>query len=713
MKDSHTPTLNSRITRSVLAEKQDEEKAQNTEESNGKIKANKPAPPPENITMLGSDIEIMCDQPMPQYDSGDIKAYAARLKSGKSCFALICENFLVPRTFLTSKFSQLANMNIVRIVASGVTFWPPEKRQRYVFVYEDTLGNKILPPDQPQAMGMKQERLMNAVIKPLVVLLLELRDADLIHGGIRATNIYDGNANNFENIILGEALSAPPTYHQPSIYMPIEKAICPPYARGISNFSDDIFALGVTILTLMRQEDPFADMREEEMVRQRVEHGTYSFFTTHQRTTGPLMELVRGLLHDDWQQRWTIEEVLAWMDGKRLAPKKQKTARTKAVRAFDYEGYKIIRPESFAYELQFNPKVAKDTIVDEAFETWIQRSLSNDKITTDFHDAKHSAELHGKDGNYPDRLLSKTITTLFPGAPIIYKNLKAMPEGVGYLAAYLFGNHANTQALEEIIKYNLVAFWAKIAEHTGTETQNLKQKFESAQANTMHKKLGFGVEGNLYYLCPEAPCLSPILNNYCVRSPEDLLMALDDLCAKTKKTDGFYDKHIISFLMARDKKVIESELMELNSFEVHKSKAALLKIFSNIQERAGMRGLPNLCRGLLVYLTPLLERTHDRKKKEELKKTAEGIADNGSIPKLERLINNKKSKKEDKTRFINALREYKSISDEQAHLEHQLTNNPKFGFGTGFEVAAIISGIITALVILAATFLQYSKGGIF
>ena len=53
------------------------------------------------------------------------------------------------------------------------------------------------------------------------------------------------------------------------------------------------------------------------------------------------------------------------------------------------------------------------------------------------------------------------------------------------------------------------------------------------------------------------------------------------------------------------------------------------------------------------------------------------------------------------------------INEEESHLENQLANNPKFGFGTGYEIAAIISGAIAALVILAATILQYSKGGVF
>ena len=695
-----------------MAEKQDDKK--NKEDKGKAPKDPKPINKASaNIAMLGTDIEIMCDQPLPHLNTGELNAYAAKLKSGKSCFAIVCENFLVPRTFLTSKFSQLANMNIARIVASGVVFWPSENRQRYVFVYEDNLGKPILPADQEQALGMKHERLMNAVIKPLVILLLELRDADLVHGGIRATNIYDGASSNYDNIILGEALSAPPTYHQPALYMPIEKAMAPPCARGLSSFSDDIFSLGVTILTLMRKEDPLVHMREEDIMRERIEHGTYSFFTTHQRNTGPLMELLRGMLHDDWQQRWTIEEVLAWMDGKRLSPKKAKSARVKATRAFEYEGHKIIRPEMFAYEMQFNPKTAKDTIQSDQFHTWVQRSLTSDKITGDLNEAMSSAEASGKDGTYKDRMMSKAITALFPGTPIVYKTIKAMPEGLGYLAAYLFGNHVTTKPLEEIIRFNMVDFWTKLAEDTETDVHSVKSKFDSAQINANQKKIGFGIEGNLYYLCPEAPCLSPQLNNYCVRSPEDLLNALEDICSKTHKTDGFIDRHIAGFLMGRDKKVIEEDLAALNSFEIHTSKNALLNIFATIQERGGMRPLPNLAKAMLIYVSPLLERYHDKQRKKEIKQTAETYAENGSLPRLAKLLNDAKLKKNDKTEFVNALQEYRSIKEEQDYLEDQLENNPKFGQGTGYEIAAILAGVIAAIVILATTFLQYSKGGIF
>jgi hypothetical protein len=689
-----------------------------TEKQGGKkkIAANKaqgPVAQLNNIAKLGSDIEILTDQPLPHLDTNELKAYAAKMTSGKGCFAIVCENFLVPQTFLTSKFSQLANMNIVRIVAAGVVYWPPEQCQRYVFVYQDTLGKPILPTTQPQALGMKHERLMNAIIKPLVILMLELRDADLVHGGIRASNIYDGNAANYDNILLGEALSAPPTYHQPSIYMPVEKAMIEPYARGPSTFSDDIFALGITILTLLRKEDPFTQMDEAAVIRQRIELGTYSFFTTHQRNTGPLMELIRGTLHDDWQQRWTIEEVLAWMDGKRLSPKKGAISRLKATRAFDYEGAQVIRPELLTYELQFNPKAAKKAIVSDGFETWIKRSLTSARISSNIVDAQESASKHGQDANHPDRLLSKTITALHPNTPLIYKDVRAMPEGLGYLAAYLTGKRLSLNALDEIISYNLVDFWCSLAGDTEVDTSAIKSRFESAQINAKQRKLGYGMEGNLYYLCPECPCLSDLLTKYIVRSPEDLLYAFEDICSKSHKADGFLDNHIAGFLMARDKKIIEDELPKLNSKDMYIYKSGLLSVFANIQERGGMAPLPNLANALVTNMSPLLNRFHDKELQQEIRRKAEAAAQSGDIPKLSQLVNDIKTRNRDKGKFVAALHEYIAINEEQSYLEEQLEFNPKFGQGTGVEIAAIVAGIIAAVVILASTFLQYTKGGIF
>ncbi len=690
-----------------MAEKQDDKKIAAEENRQGLAQHS------NNIAKLGSDIEILADQPLPHLDTNDLKAYAAKTSSGKACFAIICENFLVPRTFLTSKFSQLANTNIVRIVAAGVVYWPPEQRQRYVFVYEDTLGKPILPASSPQALGMKHERLLNGIIKPLVILMLELRDSDLVHGGIRATNLFDGNASNFDNIMLGEALSAPPTFHQPSIYMPIEKAMIAPYARGPSTFSDDIFALGVTIITLMRKDDPFAKMDEAAIMRQRIELGTYSFFTTHQRNTGPLMELIRGTLHDDWQQRWNIEEVLAWMDGKRLSPKKSSFSRVKATRAFGYGGHPIIRPELLAYELQFNPQAANKAVVSDGFDTWVKRSLTSARLSANIAAAQESASKNGQDASYPDRVVSKTITALHPNTPLLYKDIIAMPEGMGYLAAYLMGNKLSVTALDEMITHNLAAFWCSLAEDLEVDTGSIKSRFESAQVNAKLRKIGYGMEGNLYYLCPECPCLSDLLSKYVVRSPEDLLYAFEDICSKSHKTDGFMDNHIAGFLMARDKKIINKELPNLNTKDMYVYRASLLTIFANIQERGGMTPLPNLARALVTYISPLLSHFHDKILQDEIKAKADTASQSGDIPKLARLVNDMKTKNTDKGKFVTALNEYMKINEEQAFLEDQLEFNPKFGQGTGYEIAAIIAGVLAAIVILASTFLQYTKGGIF
>jgi hypothetical protein len=363
--------------------------------------------------------------------------------------------------------------------------------------------------------------------------------------------------------------------------------------------------------------------------------------------------------------------------------------------------------------LQFNPKAAKQAIVSDGFDTWVKRSLTNAHISLNLVDALESASKHGQDANHPDRVLSKTITALHPNTPLIYKDIKVMPEGIGYLAAYLIGKHISVTALDELISYNLVEFWCSLAGDTEVDTSVIKSRFESAQINAKQRKIGYGMEGNLYYLCPECPCLSALLTKYIVRSPEDLLYAFEDICSKSHKSDGFMDKHIAGFLMARDKKIIEDQLPDLNAPNMYVYKSSLLTVFANIQDRGGVSQLPNLAQALVTYISPLLNRFHDKTLQQEVRIKAEAAAESGDITKLSRLVNDMKAKNRDKGKFIAALQEYIKINEEQAYLEDQLEFNPKFGQGTGLEIATIVAGVIAAIVILTSTFLQYTKGGIF
>ena len=70
---------------------------------------------------------------------------------------------------------------------------------------------------------------------------------------------------------------------------------------------------------------------DEQIVEHKIEHGSYTSLVGKDRFRGALLELLRGLLYDDSNQRWTLEDVQAWVDGRRLSPK-QSPKRIKASR---------------------------------------------------------------------------------------------------------------------------------------------------------------------------------------------------------------------------------------------------------------------------------------------------------------------------------------------------------------------------------------------
>ena len=74
--------------------------------------------------------------------------------------------------------------------------------------------------------------------------------AGLTHRAIRSDNLFfrdaaDGPAT------LDECLSAPPGRNQPDAFEPIESAMAWPHGRGDGTLASDMFALGVTVVTLL------------------------------------------------------------------------------------------------------------------------------------------------------------------------------------------------------------------------------------------------------------------------------------------------------------------------------------------------------------------------------------------------------------------------------------------------------------------------------
>jgi len=668
-----------------------------------------------NIATLSDEVEILIDKRLPHLDRGPVLAYAARQKneSVEPFFALVCENHLVPRTMTSAKFMTIMSPGLVRLVASGVVYWPPAQGQRYVFIYENTLGKPLMKSLAKAGLGWKHENVMKGFIKPMINVLLDMRDADLVHGCINPMNIYEGGSEEgIDKVILGECLATPPAYLQPAVFEPSERAQSNAIARGPGTGEDDIYAFGVTLTMILRTRDPLAGMTDEEIIRQKMEFGSYGALTGKDRYTGAILELLRGLLYDDRQQRWTLDEIEAWQEGQRLSPK-QSSKKNKAARPIHFNGERYHRPVLLSMDLDSNQSEAVQMIDGGIMEQWISRSLEDNLTKNRYEQAITTAQEGGRGPGYWDKLLSRVSIALDPEAPMRFKGLRIHPEGFSYAMAETYILKRDLMPFVEIINQQLVPFWIAAQQETKVDVGNLITKFDSARAYLRQNTMGYGIERCLYFLSPECPCISDRLGGHYVRNPEDIMFAFEDVSDQPKRPDLFIDRHIAAFLSVKDRRMIDPFFQELNGEEYYKKVLANIKILATIQKRSRMGAFPGIASWIADILAPVYERYHDRELRAAMKERIDKLKVTGDIIKIITLLDDNEVKQRDFIGFKKAMEEYRDLNVENDELKLKMDKPETFGRETGQEVAAIISGMLAGTIILAFAFMHFSGGSLF
>jgi len=677
-----------------------------------------PAAPPDrsrlsSIAVLNDELEILVDKRLAHLDRGPSHAFAARNKgeSSEPYFALICENHLVPRSTTAQKYAGIMSPGLVRLIASGVAYWPPAQGQRYVFIYENTLEKPLMKNMTKVGLGWKQDNVMKGFVKPMINVLLDMRDADMVHGCINPMNIFQcgSSEDGIERVVLGECLSTPPAYLQPALFETAERAQAMPIARGQGTIEDDIYAFGVTLAMVLRSRDAFAGMSEEDIIRQKIEFGSYSTLTGKDRYTGPLLELLRGLLYDDRAQRWTLDEIEAWLGGQRLSPK-QSLKKTKASRPLHFHNERYHRPVLLAMDMEANQSEAVQMIEGGVLEQWISRSLEDNLTKTRYEQAIETAQESGRGPGYWDRLVTRVSIALDPEAPVRYKGLRMHPEGFPYAMAEAYMQKRDLMPFVDIINQQLIMFWIGAQQDVQLDVGNIISKFDSCRAFLRQNTMGYGVERCLYFLNQECQCISEHMQHHYVRNPEDMMYAWEEIATRPKRPDLFIDRHIAAFLSVKDRRMIDPFFAELNADEYYKKVLGNIKVLATIQKRSRMGAFPGIAGWVTEILEPVYERFHDRELRADLRKKMDKLKTTGDIVKIITILDDNDLKQRDFIGFKAAMEEYRELVVEDDELKRKMEKPETFGRDTGQEVAAIVSGLLGAIIILAFAFLQFTGG---
>lgn len=659
---------------------------------------------------FNDSITIFAGNPLPVFDKGPVKAFAARGtdKAPPNLFAMICEDYLTPRSSKASNYAAILNPSLVRLVASGPIDWAPAGKQKYCFIYENVLGNPLIRDDIHGTGGIRPEVVLNGVIKPFISVLQDMRDKDIVHGNIRASNIFDGGNRSFERCVFGECLALPVSYNQPSIYEPIDRALASPAGRGTGTIQDDIYSFGVSLAMLMRHTDPTEGLSDEEIVVRKMEDGTYSTLLGRDRFSGAILELLRGTLHDDDRQRWNIDDILVWADGRRLSPK-QATRRSKAARPLLFNGEKYIRPELLARDLNKNVPEARQLVDNGEMEQWLIRALEDKAATARYETAVKQAEDGGKGTGYAEQLVTRVGIALHPEGPMRYKGINVFPDGVGVALVEAYLMKRDLQSYIDFFLHYFITQWVDAQSQTVPDVGAVVSKFDSARAFLRQKNIGSGLEKCLYVMNPEVHCLSDKLAKFHVRSPEDMMHAFEKISRQPGRPAMFFDRHIIAFLSVKDRKNIDPYIHELSQPEAYKRILAEMKTLATIQKRSQMQAFPGIAGWIIENLPPVYERFHDRDLRDDLRKKVDRLKESGDLAKIVVLFDNPITYQEDNISFRRAMRDYHDLEQENVDIHRQLRDESSIGKDTGRQVAAVVSGILAGIIILATAFTMFGS----
>lgn len=679
---------------------------------NAAPKAEEPKAKSYPTVLFKGELKIFPDKPLPKYNQGILKAYEALSGNGSPAFAIVCEKNIVPQSEIIHKYAGITTKHLPKLLACGVVDWSIDGKEHLVFIYEDKMGNAIVSNKNALAVGLKPELVLSTIFRNILEVVQAMRDKGIAHGNIRATNVFDGGTPNFESAMLGEMLSTPSGYAQPVIYETIARGLCHPLARGPAEISDDIYALGVTLATLIRTADPSEGMSDEDIVNAKMEVGSFNFIVGKSRFPAPVLEFLRGTLHDDALSRWSFDDIMTWAEGRRVNAKQAVTvAALKASRPLDFVRRKFLKPEILSVALPKDPSMVVPLVENGELYLWLNRSIQDKELEKRYDDGLIEAKRDGGNTNYADRLACIMAIALEPDNPIMYKDLRFSPMGFGPYLADAAQTKKDVNSFVDVMRGNAVSFWSKCTTSQSPGVGDAVNRMGNCYRFLQQAMIGAGLERCIYYLAPNAPCFSDKLEQFYVRSAEDYMQALEKMSTMKNRPEWFLDRHIIAFLSVRDKSIIEPYLPDLAASEKHRQRQGMVKMLSAIQRRDKIGSLPGLSQWVVGMLDNLVDRYHDREKRKIVREQLEKIKGQGNLEKIAALFDNYEETQRDSRGFSETMQHYQALKKEYFLLETELNTNKSFGLEAGKQAAALASGVISGIVVAIYLLFTLMHGG--
>lgn len=666
-----------------------------------------------NAAVAGSDGAVVLRErytihpgrPLPDLNSPNALAYAVEdRRGGRPLFALALAPDLPVRlaTIQSMRGQQFAS--VLALIDYGFAYWPPLGRETVIVLFERPSGGRLIASLEETFHPLSDPDYQKIILRPLVQGMEELKGRGVVHRAIRPTNIFFMDAERTRPVI-GECISAPPAFDQPTLCEPLESAMSLPEGRGPGTYADDMFAFGVTLLYILIGRRPGGQLRGRDLIRARIANGSFTALTGDARFPIAMIEVLRGLLIDDSQQRWDLEAMKLWVAGRRLSPILAKPEK-RAARPFRIGGLEVMSRRDLALALADHWDQATAPVMDGQVEVWLRRALDEKEVAEAVAEQVRQASFPGAatNGVTPDSVLARVCLRLDPQGPIRFKAARFLPEGLGPALAVASMRGKDVRAIVESLLREMPEAWFEVQTTFDPANVSLISQIKQIRSHLRLPQPGFGVERCLYELNESLPCLSPLVANEYVLEIEDLLPALDRAAKQVDAKSWPADRHIVAFVAARFRFDVDKQIAALNSPQADTSALGLLSLLAVLQWKLGPEALPGLSGWIGGLVAPIINSYHNRDVRKSLEKEVPKLVRKGSLPDLYNALDDVEARQKDLDGFAWAKAEYAGAEQEILDMEADAANRETQALRIGQQSAAVVSvmiGLITVCVFLA------------
>lgn len=645
--------------------------------------------------------EVMLDQPLGAFDSPRAKAYLAMDGRGEKTtplMAFVLDRTLPPRCDAMDAMRGIHIVGLLRLVDWGLSGSREDKLRQMCVIYDQPPGSRLVASDRMTFPAIEEEVIERAILPRIVPVLKELGSRNIAHRAIRPSNFF--HAGDGKSLILGESVTSPPASDQPEFIEPLESAMADPIGRGDGSFTDDLFALGVTLLAFLIGRQPESDKSAAELMHLRLEQGSFSALAGRQTLSLPMVELLRGLMNDEPRDRWTINDIEQWLNGRRMTPNRAKLP-LKAARAIVVGGMEQLTKRSLAYAIVRNWEASAQLVRSPNLDNWLRRSLLDDDV------AKALTANLGATGPEPAdaKTVARTGIILDPRAPISFRGYSVNIDGIGYAVAANINRTETRQKLSEILAAKLPNSWFNTAAPLRSELVR-QQSLIDRMASTMSQVTpGFGYERVAYELNPYLHCLSPLIESRMVIDPDDLLPAIEAAVQDKLPSGEPLDRHVTAFIASRCRQITDKWLRPLgNESDNFARIVGQVRLLAFLQGISNNGPLPNLCRWLEIHLRPTFSQFHNLKKRKKMLEELGTAAQGGIIARMMVLVEDTQALAKDEQGYRAAVAGHGRAELQVQHLRNEVAHMDYIAAQLGEQVSAIASGVIGGLTAFGVIF---------